>query len=84
MDAITTRIKAYLLEEFIDEEDVGPITADTPLLNSGMIDSVSSLQLVEFIERTYGFSFEAHEVDQDNLNTINLISAFIERKLEAK
>lgn len=84
MDAIAARIKDYLLKEFIDEEDSGPITADTPLLNSGLIDSVSSLQLVEFIERTYGFSFEAHEVDQDNLNTLTLISGFISRKVSAQ
>lgn len=81
MSEIKTTVKAYILEEFADESEIGPLTDETPLLSSGIIDSISALQLVEFLETTYGFQFQAHEVDQDNLNSLNLIEAFVQSKM---
>ncbi len=80
MSDIQNSVKAYILKEFADEADTGPINADTPLLSSGIIDSISALQLVDFLEKTYSFSFQAHEVDQDNLDTLSRIEAFVRAK----
>ena len=80
---IKETVKNYLVDNFFQgKEDA--FTDDTTLLSSGVIDSISSLQLVEFIESSFGFEFEAHEVDKDNLDTLNIIVAFVEKKIEAK
>lgn len=79
MTAIQANIKNYLQTEFIDNADLH-LTPETPLLSSGIIDSISALQLVEFLETTYNFKFQAHEVDQDNLDSLTLIEAFIQSK----
>jgi acyl carrier protein len=83
MDSIIEDVKAYIIEEFADEADVGPLTESTPLLSSGIIDSISALQLVEFLEKKYNFSFQAHEVDQDNLDDLSRIKAFVLSKTSA-
>ncbi len=73
---ISETIRKYLLEEYFD----GPpeeLSNDLPLLSSGLIDSISILQMVEFLEQSFHFEFEPHEVDQENLNTIDLIVAFV-------
>lgn len=75
------KILAYLEENF-GHPDVGPIQDDTPLLSGGLIDSISALELVEFLETAFGFEFEAHEVDQDNLDSLAKILAFVEGKLK--
>ena len=51
-------IIAYLLEELqldISKED---LKGDTPLLSTGVLDSISALQLVDFLEKTFNFEFE--------------------------
>lgn len=78
---IKADVKAYLLESFVNEQETGPITDETPLLSSGIVDSISALQLVEFLENKYNFQFQPHEVDQENLNSINLIEAFVKERI---
>ena len=77
---VSETIRKYILEEYFD----GPpeeLTDDLPLISSGLIDSISILQTVEFLEDSFKFEFEPHEVDQENLNTIEQIVAFVQRKM---
>lgn len=74
------KIQTYL-EENYGHQSVGPIQDDTSLLSGGLIDSISALELVGFLEKTFDFEFEAHEVDRDNLDTLALILSFVESKL---
>ncbi|MEM9916846.1 MAG: acyl carrier protein [Bacteroidota bacterium] len=83
MDSIKEIVKNYLLEEFVNESETGPVTDSLPLLSSGILDSISALQLVEFLEKTYEFEFQAQEVDQDNLDTLVKIEAFVQSKIAA-
>jgi D-alanine--poly(phosphoribitol) ligase subunit 2 len=69
----------YLTDEFVDIEKE-PLDENTPLITSGIIDSISVLQLVDFIEEKFKIEFEPHEVDHDNLNTIKRIVSFIKTK----
>ena len=80
MNNIKEQVKAFILEEFVNEGESGPIMDSTPLLSSGIIDSISALQLVEFLEKTFGFEFQAHEVDQDNLDSLARIEEFVIEK----
>ena len=73
------KIIAYL-EEHFGHPEVGAIQDDTPLLSGGLIDSISALELVDFLEKTFGFEFEPHEVDQDNLDSVSKIMEFVKRK----
>ena len=81
MNNIKEQVKNFILEEFVNEAESGPVTDSTPLLSSGIIDSISALQLVEFLEKTFGFEFQAHEVDQDNLDSLTRIEEFVKEKL---
>jgi D-alanine--poly(phosphoribitol) ligase subunit 2 len=79
MSDIKETIKSYIQKEY--KADGGEeILDDTPLLTSGIIDSISALQLVDFLEKEFGIEFEAHEVDQENINTLGKIVAFVEAK----
>lgn len=74
-------VREYLVEEYLDDEDAATLTDDSPLVSSGLIDSISVLQVVDFLEGKFEFEFEPHEVDQANINTINLIVNFVKSKL---
>ena len=42
-----------------------------------MLDSIATLKLVLFLEERYGVGFEAHEVDQEHMDTIADITTLV-------
>ena len=66
-------IKNFIMEQFLPGEDPNELADETPLISGGILDSIATLQLVIFLEETYGVSFEPHEVDKDNLDTLTLM-----------
>lgn len=77
-------IKAYILREFLPGENPDELTADTPLMTSGILDSIATLKLVTFLESEFHISIEAHEVDAENLNTLALIGELVASKTGAR
>ena len=80
---ILEKIKAHIISEYIDSSDTSDFNLDSPLVSSGVIDSINILQVVDFLEDNFDLEFEPHEVDQSNLNNINLMADFVIRKLTA-
>ena len=60
---------------FIDNFD-----ANASFLEEGIIDSTGMLELVSFVETTYGFKINDNELVPQNLDSLNNVAAFIERK----
>lgn len=77
---IEQAIKSYILEEFLPGEDPAQLTASTPLITAGILDSIATLKLVGFLEKTFSVAFAAHEVDTDHLNTIERITQMVQTK----
>jgi acyl carrier protein len=50
------------------------------LLDSGVIDSTGVLEVIGFIEDTYGFTVEDMEMLPENLDSIERITNFVIRK----
>ena len=71
-DAAKQRIKDFIMAQFLPGEDPAELTDDTPLISGGILDSIATLQLVMFIEESYRVSFEPHEVDKENLDSLML------------
>jgi D-alanine--poly(phosphoribitol) ligase subunit 2 len=80
-EEISAKIKSYILDEYLPQAGE-ELDEESPLVSSGIIDSISILQVVEFLESTFDFEFEPHEVDQDNLETVKAMTSFVQHKLE--
>jgi len=76
---IGDRITAYLKTEFFSD-DPEVLKNQTALLSEGYIDSLSVMVLVEYLEKAFDFEFEPHEVEPENLDSIDKMVAFIQRK----
>lgn len=50
-------------------------------LEQGIIDSTGILELVAYLEETYGIEITEAELTPDNLDSINRIVAYLSRKL---
>jgi len=73
---IKEEIREYIKKSIIKDES-SVIQNDTPLISGGIIDSISTLKMVDFIEKKYSIEFQPHEVDRENLNSVDLIAQFI-------
>lgn len=60
--------------------DPTALSDDSSLLDQGIIDSTSVLEVIAYIEATFGIKVEDHEMLPDNLDSIGRIVAFVERK----
>jgi len=74
------RIKQFIRENFVlglDGEELGDTDS---FLEKGIIDSTGVLEVVGFLEETYGFKVEDEEVLPDNFDSVNNLVAYIARK----
>ena len=81
MDPIQATVKAFILETFLPGANPAELTPTTPLIAGGILDSLATVRLVSFLENTYGIEVQAHEVSADNLDTLELIAALVQRKM---
>lgn len=81
-DEIRSAVREYILAEFLPGEDSAALTDSTPLITGGILDSISSVRLISYLEERFGVRFEAHEITVDYLDTIDLIVTTIQRKLD--
>lgn len=78
--AIHDTVKKFILDQFLPGEDPNELADDTPLMTTGILDSLATLKLVTFLEEKFDIAVEAHEADAENLNTIQLITDLVARK----
>ncbi len=76
---IKDKIRNHILQEFLPDEDASNLEDDTALTSSGILDSISTLSLVKFVEDTFDLTIEAHEASAD-FDKIEDIAALVERK----
>lgn len=84
MNDIVASVKEYILEAFLPGEDPAALTPATPLMTSGILDSLATLELVSFLEERYGIELEAHDVDPSRLGTLDDIARLVTSKLGAR
>jgi acyl carrier protein len=74
-------VKGYILKEFLPDDSPDALELETPLITSGVLDSIATVKLVSFLEEQYGVDFQAHEVSVDYLNSIADITKTVQSKL---
>jgi acyl carrier protein len=75
-------IRTFLIDNIYAGKDTGELKDDTALISTRAMDSIVALKLVSHLEEKFGIEFEAHEVEQDNLDSIATIAAFVEKKMK--
>lgn len=73
------KVKKYIIETaYVPEEKVQD---DTLIFIDGIFDSMGFLGLINFIEDQFSIKAEDAELLEQNFESVNAISSFIERKL---
>lgn len=79
MSVPATRIKEFIVENFLFGNADG-LENMTSLLGEGIIDSTGVLELITFLEEEFDIEVDDDELVPDNLDSINNITAFLQRK----
>ncbi len=80
---LRNRIRDYIIESFLFG-DAEPLAADDQsLLDSGIVDSTGVMELVAFLEGDLGLAIADEELVPENLDSIDNLVAFVERKQAA-
>ncbi|HMF02535.1 MAG TPA: acyl carrier protein [Terriglobia bacterium] len=77
---IKSTIKTFILTEYLPGEDPAALTDTTPLMTTGILDSIAVLKVVTFLENQFGIVIQPHEAVVENLNTLSDIERFIVSK----
>ena len=82
MNETKETIKTFIIENFLFGSEDG-LKDETSFLEEGIIDSTGILELVTFLEEEFSIAIEDEELVPENLDSINNVTAFLERKIEA-
>ncbi|MHC4118059.1 MAG: acyl carrier protein [Planctomycetota bacterium] len=76
----SVRVREFIVENFLFG-DGDALKEDTSFMEEGIIDSTGILELVFFLEESFGISVEDHELVPENMDSLRSVAGFIDRKL---
>ena len=76
---IEGQIKTFLLSQF-PAFNKDKFNRTTPLLDNGEIDSLGLIELVGFLEETYGLEFDDADFETENLETLHALTLLVSAK----
>jgi acyl carrier protein len=77
---VTARIRRFVVDTFLLGDDDGLGDTDS-LIDGGTIDSTGVMEVVAFLEETYGIAIDDDELVADNLDSIERLTKFVDSKL---
>lgn len=78
-DVYTGQIRDFLVSNFYIA-NAKSLSVTASLLDQGIVDSTGVLEVIGFIEETFGITVEDSELLPENLDSIQGIAQFIARK----
>ena len=74
---LPARILAFLADEMSVEDE---LTADTPLVSNGLVDSVGLMRLAAFVERETGATIPDQDVNVGHFDTVRQIVEYVSKR----
>ena len=81
IDTYREQVREFLVSNFYIAE-TNLLKGDTSLLDQGIIDSTGVLDVIGFIEETFGITVDDSELLPENLDSIEGIAQYVIRKKE--
>ena len=70
-----TVINDFISRELVRDQALLPLADDAPLVDSGILDSLSLLRLVVFLEERFGITMGDADLLAENFASVNTICA---------
>ncbi len=77
---IREKIRGFILESYMAGLDPAGLKDDISLERSHIVDSARVLELILFLEETFGFEVTNDDATPDNFDTVSAIVAYVAGK----
>ncbi len=75
---LTREIKEFIVSEFIPGTAPEELDSSYDLLDTGVVDSLGLLRLIQWVGDRYGIAIDDIEISPDNFRSVNAVREFIE------
>ena len=79
-----TVINDYISREFVQDPALLPLANETSLMESGILDSLTLLRLVVFLEERFGITMGDADLLPRNFASVNAICAYVRARETGK
>jgi len=77
---VADQIRQFIAETILFSEDGFGYGDDASFLDEGIIDSTGVVELVLFVEETYGFAVDDDDIVPDNFDTVNNLVRYVQER----
>jgi acyl carrier protein len=81
LETLQQDLRKFIIDNFLFGQGGDSLHNDDSFLEKGIIDSTGMLELVYFLEEKYDLKLEDSELIPENLDSINKLCIFIQKKL---
>jgi acyl carrier protein len=74
------RIRRFILENFLYTSNEDKLKNTDSFLEEGIVDSTGILELLLFVEETFGIQVEDEEVLPDNFDSVERLTRYVQMK----
>ena len=76
---LKSKVRDYIVQNMLLGADEG-LGDDVSLIENGILDSTAAMELVAFLQATFGIEISDDEIVPENLNSVDNICNFVARK----
>jgi acyl carrier protein len=80
---IKQTLRAFIVDSFLMGDEEAALSDGASLLDQGVLDSTGVLELVAFLEKSFDITVAITEMVPDNLDSLDAIASFVQRKQTA-
>ena len=80
-EQIREQLRSFILESFLDGGSPSQLQDAVSLERSHVVDSARMMELILFVEETFGFEVDNEEALPENFDTVDNLVAYVSRKL---
>jgi acyl carrier protein len=80
-EQLKEEVRQYVKLHVLNNQAGEDFTDDTPLISTRLMDSILTLKMINHFEDLLKVECKAHEVTADNLDSINIFTDFLFRKM---
>jgi acyl carrier protein len=77
------QVRSFILTNYLFTDDAKALDDATSLMQGGTMDSTGILELIMFLEEKFGIKVADEEMVPANLDSVNNVVAFVDRKKAA-
>ena len=71
----------YLREEILNNQTTSKLSAEDDLLGSGLLDSMSLMRMIAFIEKKFESKIPPQDLVIENFETVRAIAAYLQTRV---